>query len=400
MFLVVFAVSFVSIQSGFAKDKEPIKVGILHSLSGTMSISEVSVKDGELLAIEEINANGGVLGRKIVPVIEDGASDWPTFAEKAKKLILKDKVDVVFGCWTSASRKAVLPVFEKYDHLLFYPVQYEGLEASKNIIYTGATANQQIMPGVEWLLKNGYKKMYLLGSDYVFPRTANLIVKAQLKAEGGILVGEEYTPLGHTEYSTIINKIKAAKPDVVFSSLNGDSNVAFFKQLRAAGITAEQIPTMSVSIAEDEIRGIGAENLIGHFAVWNYFMSMDTPNNKPFVKRYKKRFGQDRVTDDPIEANYFGVYLWAKAVEQAGTTELDAVRESLKGLTFDAPEGLVMIDPTNNHTWKVVQVGKVNAEGQFDILYTSDKWVKPDPYPPLVSNKVVIEPGKVVEIKK
>ncbi len=380
-----------------ADEKEPIKVGILHSLSGTMSISEVAVKDGELMAIEEINAKGGLLGRKIVPIIEDGASDWPTFAEKAKKLILKDKVAVVFGCWTSASRKAVLPVFEKYNHLLIYPVQYEGLEASKNIIYTGATANQQIIPGVEWLLEKGYKKFYLLGSDYVFPRTANLIVKAVLKAKGGILAGEEYTQLGHTEYSTIINKIKTAKPDIVFSSLNGDSNVAFFKQLRSAGISAADIPTMSVSIAEDEIRGIGAENLIGHFAVWNYFMSMDTPKNKEFVKNYKARYGQDRVTDDPIEANYYGVYLWAKAVEKAGTADVAKVRLAIRGLSYEAPEGTVTIDPTNNHTSKIVQVGRVRADGQFDILWSSGKPVKPDPFPPIVSNKVVIEPGVVKE---
>ncbi len=382
------------------EEKPPVKVGILHSLSGTMSISEVAVKDGELLAIEEINARGGVLGRKIVPIIEDGASDWPTFTEKAKKLILEDKVAVVFGGWTSASRKAMLPVFERYNHLLFYPVQYEGLEDSKNIIYTGATANQQIMPAVTWLLKNGYKRFYLLGSDYVFPRTANLIVKAQLKAEGGILVGEEYTPLGHTEFSTIINKIKAARPDIVFNSLNGDSNVAFFKQLRAAGITAKDIPTMSVSIAEDEIRGIGAGNMIGHFAVWNYFMSIDTPKNKEFIKNYRARFGQNRVTDDPIEAGYFGVYLWAKAVEAAGTTDIPKVREALRGLTFEAPEGLVMIDPTNNHTWKVVRIGKVRPDGQFEILWSSGKWVRPDPYPPLVSDKVVLEPGVVVRIRK
>ncbi len=382
-----------------AKKKDVIKVGILHSLSGTMSISEVAVKDGELLAIEEINAAGGILGKQIVPVIEDGASDWPTFAEKAKKLIMRDKVDVVFGCWTSASRKAVLPVFEKYNHLLVYPVQYEGLEASKNIIYTGATANQQIMPGVSWLLKNKYKKFYLLGSDYVFPRTANLIVKAQLKAEGGILVGEEYTPLGHTEYSTIINKIKAAKPDIVFNSLNGDSNVGFFKQLRAAGITAKDIPTMSVSIAEDEIRGIGAENMLNHFAVWNYFMSMKTPENEKFVKAYKKRFGQDRVTDDPIEANYFGVYLWAKAVEAAGTSDVNKVRVAMRGMKFKAPQGWVSIDPKNNHTRKIVQVGKVNADGQFDILWTSKSQVDPDPFPSLVSNKEVLEPGVIVEKK-
>lgn len=380
-----------------AAPKEPIKVGILHSLSGTMSISEVAVKDGELLAIEEINARGGVLGRKIVPVIEDGASDWPTFAEKAKKLIMKDKVSVVFGCWTSASRKAVLPVFEKYDHLLFYPVQYEGLEASKNIIYTGATANQQIMPGVTWLLKNGYKKFYLLGSDYVFPRTCNLIVKAQLKAEGGTMAGEEYTPLGHTEYSTVISKIKAAKPEVVFNSLNGDSNVAFFKQLRASGIGPKEMQTMSVSIAEDEIRGIGTENLAGHLAVWNYFMSMDTAENKKFVAAYKARYGKDRVTDDPIEANYFGVYLWAKAVEKAGTPDPVKVREAVRGLQYKAPQGLVTVDPTNNHVHKIVQVGKVRTDGQFDIVWSSGKPVQPDPFPALVSKKKVLAPGKIVD---
>lgn len=378
-------------------EKEPVKVGILHSLSGTMSISEVAVKDGELLAIEEINAQGGVLGRKIVPIIEDGASDWPNFAEKAKKLIMKDKVAVIFGCWTSASRKAVLPVFENNDHLLFYPVQYEGLEASKNIIYTGATANQQIMPGVTWLLKNGHKNFYLLGSDYVFPRTCNLIVKAQLKAEGGNPVGEEYTPLGHTEYSTVINKIKAAKPDIVFNSLNGDSNVAFFKQLRAAGIGPKDIPTMSVSIAEDEIRGIGAENLVGHLAVWNYFMSMDTPENKKFVAAYKAKYGKDRVTDDPIEANYFGVYLWAKAVEKAGNPDPKKVREAVRGLQFKAPEGLVTVDPTNNHVHKIVQVGRVRPDGQFDIIWSSGKPVPPDPFPALVSKKKVLAPGKIVE---
>jgi urea transport system substrate-binding protein len=389
--------SFGSMDYAQCAEKEPVKVGILHSLSGTMSISEVAVKDGELLAIEEINAQGGVLGRKIVPIIEDGASDWPNFAEKAKKLIMKDKVAVIFGCWTSASRKAVLPVFEKYDHLLFYPVQYEGLEASKNIIYTGATANQQIMPGVTWLLKNGYKKFYLLGSDYVFPRTCNLIVKAQLKAEGGTLVGEEYTPLGHTEYSTVINKIKAAKPDIVFNSLNGDSNVAFFKQLRAAGISAKDIPTMSVSIAEDEIRGIGAENLLGHLAVWNYFMSMDTPENKKFVAAYKAKYGKDRVTDDPIEANYFGVYLWGKAVEKAGNSDPKKVREAVRGLQFKAPEGLVAVDATNNHVHKIVQVGRVKPDGQFDIIWSSGKPVPPDPFPALVSKKKVLAPGKIVE---
>ncbi|MBI5043395.1 MAG: urea ABC transporter substrate-binding protein [Nitrospirae bacterium] len=376
---------------------EPIKVGVLHSLSGTMSISEVAVKDGTLMAIEEINAKGGLLGRKIVPIVEDGASDWPTFAEKAKKLIQQDKVSVVFGCWTSASRKAVLPVFEKLDHLLFYPVQYEGLEASKNIVYTGAAPNQQIMPSVTWLLKQNKKKFYLLGSDYVFPRTANLIIKAQLKAEGGALVGEEYTPLGHTEYSTVINKIKAAKPDVIYNTLNGDSNVAFFKQLKAAGITAKDMPVMSVSIAEDELRGIGADIAEGHLAAWNYFMSMSTPENKVFVENYKKRYGKDRVTDDPIEAGYFGVYLWAEAVKKAKSTDVDKVREAVKGVSFNAPEGKVSINPVNNHTSKIVQIGKVRKDGQFDILWSTGKPVEPEPFPALVSDKKVVAPGNIVK---
>lgn len=397
MFFVFAGIS----QSGIsqAADKEPIKVGVLHSLSGTMSISEVAVKDGTLMAIEEINAKGGILGRKIVPTVEDGASDWPTFAEKAKKLILQDKVAVVFGCWTSASRKAVLPVFEKYNHLLFYPVQYEGLEASKNIVYTGAAPNQQIMPAVTWLLKDGRKKFFLLGSDYVFPRTANLIIKAQLKAEGGTMVAEEYTPLGHTEYSTVISKIKAAKPDVIFNTLNGDSNVAFFKQLKAAGITAKDIPVMSVSIAEDELRGIGADIAEGHLAAWNYFMSMSTPENTTFVKSYKARYGKDRVTDDPIEAGYFGVYLWAEAVKKAGTTDVNKVREAVRGVKYKAPEGMVAVNPTNNHTSKIVQIGKVRKDGQFDILWSTGKPVEPEPFPALVSKKKVIEPGKIVEGK-
>lgn len=400
--LIVSVLSLLFALAGFispvgAAESDVIKVGVLHSLSGTMSISEVAVKDATIMAIEEINAKGGLLGKKIVPIIEDGASDWPTFAEKAKKLILKDKVAVVFGCWTSASRKAVLPVFEKNDHLLFYPVQYEGLEASKNIVYTGAAPNQQIMPAVTWLIKGGHKKFFLLGSDYVFPRTANLIIKAQLKAEGAALAGEEYTPLGHTEYSTVINKIKAAKPDVIFNTLNGDSNVAFFKQLRNAGITAADMPVMSVSIAEDEIRGIGADNLVGHFAAWNYFQSMKTPENDVFVKDYKARYGKDRVTDDPIEAGYFGVYLWAQAVKKAKSTDLNKVREAVKGISYKAPEGLVTISKINNHTSKIVLMGKVKSDGQFDIVWTSGKPVEPDPFPSLVSKKKVLAPGKIVD---
>jgi urea transport system substrate-binding protein len=359
---------------------DTIKVGILHSLSGTMAISETSVKDAELLAIEEINAQGGLLGKKLEPIVEDGASDWPTFAEKARKLLQQDKVAVIFGGWTSASRKAMLPVVEENNGLLFYPVQYEGLEASPNIFYTGAAPNQQIVPAVSWLLKNKGKKFYLLGSDYVFPRTANQIIKAQLAAEGGQVVGEEYTPLGHTDFSTIISKIKAAKPDVIFNTLNGDSNVAFFKQLKDAGITADDIPVMSVSVAEEEIRGIGADVLAGHYAAWNYFQTTETPENEAFVKKYKEKYGAERVTSDPIEAGYFGVYLWAEAVKKAGTTDVAKVKEAAKDISVKAPEGPVTVDGENQHTYKIVRIGQIQSDGQFKEVWNSGNAVKPDPF--------------------
>ncbi|WP_410770886.1 urea ABC transporter substrate-binding protein [Fontibacillus sp. BL9] len=359
---------------------DTIKVGILHSLSGTMAISEVSVKDAELLAIEEINAAGGVLGKQIEPILEDGASDWPTFAEKAGKLLQQDKVAAVFGGWTSASRKAMLPVFEQNNGLLFYPVQYEGLESSPNIFYTGATTNQQIVPSVSWLLENRGKKMFLLGSDYVFPRTANKIIKAQLEAEGGELAGEEYTPLGHTDYSTVISKIKEAKPDIVYNTLNGDSNVAFFKQLKDAGITSKDLTTLSVSVAEEEIRGIGADVLQGHLAAWNYYQTTDTPENKTFVEKYKAKYGSDRVTADPIEAGYTAVYLWKAAVEKAGSTDVAKVKEAAKGIEFAAPEGKVTVDGDNQHIYKTVRIGEVGADGQFKELWNSGEPVKPDPY--------------------
>jgi urea transport system substrate-binding protein len=346
-----------------------------------MSISEVSVKDAEIMAIEEINAAGGVLGKQIVPVIEDGASDWPTFAEKAGKLLDVDKVAIVFGCWTSASRKAVLPVFESKKGLLYYPVQYEGLEASPNIFYAGATTNQQIIPSIEFLLKEKKKtKFFLLGSDYVFPRTANTIIKAQLKDAGVEMVGEEYTPLGATEYSTVISKILASGADVVYNTLNGDSNVAFFKQLKDAGSTSESLLTLSVSVAEEEIRGIGPENMVGHLTAWNYFQTTDTPENKTFVAAYKKKYGDNRVTDDPIEAAYFMVYMWAAAVTKAGSTDVDAVRAAAKGLTYQAPEGLVTFDGENQHVSKIARIGEAQADGMFKEVWTSGKPIVPDPF--------------------
>jgi urea transport system substrate-binding protein len=361
---------------------DTIKVGVLHSLSGTMSISEVSVRDATLLAIEEINAAGGVMGKKIEPVIEDGASDWPTFAEKATKLLQQDKVAVVFGCWTSASRKAVLPVFEKLNGLLFYPVQYEGLESSPNIFYTGAEPTQQIVPAVDYLLGQGKKKIYLLGSDYVFPRTANKIIKAQLAAKGGELAGEEYVPLGGTEFSTIISKIQSAQPDAIFNTLNGDSNVAFFKQFKDAGFTPESLPVLSVSVAEEEVRGIGAQYLAGHLVSWNYYQTTDTPENKKFVAAYKAKYGQDRVTDDPIEAGYFGVYLWKAMVEKAGSTDVEKVKAAAKtdSIEFTAPEGTVKVDGASQHTWKTVRIGKIRPDGLIEAVFSTDKPVKPDPY--------------------
>ncbi|WP_078433522.1 urea ABC transporter substrate-binding protein [Metabacillus halosaccharovorans] len=361
-------------------ESDTVQVGILHSLSGTMAISEVSLRDAELMAIEEINAAGGVLGKQIEPIVEDGASDWPTFAEKARKLLQQDKVATIFGGWTSASRKAMLPVVEQNNGLLWYPVQYEGMEQSPNIFYTGATTNQQIVPAIDWMLENQGKNIFLVGSDYVFPRTANKIVNAQLKAKGGTVVAEEYTPLGHTDYNTIISKIKAEKPDAIFNTLNGDSNVAFFKQLKDAGITPEDIPVMSVSVAEEEIRGIGTDVLEGHYAAWNYYQTTDTPENKTFVENYKAKYGEDRVTGDPIEAAYIAVYLWKEAVEKAGSFEVDKVKEASDGIEFKAPGGVVKIDGETQHIYKTVRIGEVQADGLFKEVWNSGEQVKPDPY--------------------
>lgn len=359
---------------------DTIKVGILHSLSGTMAISETSVRDAEILAIEEINAAGGVLGKQIEYIVEDGASDNATFTEKATKLLENDKVATVFGCWTSASRKAVVPVFESHNGLLWYPVQYEGMESSPNVMYIGAAPNQQIVPAVDYLAENYGTKIFLVGSDYVFPRTANSIIKAQAKAMGYEIVGEEYTPMGHTDYTTIINKIQAAQPDFVFNTLNGDSNVAFFKQFKDAGLTADDVMTCSVSIAEEEVSGIGASYLDGHLVSWNYYQTTDTPENEKFVSAYKAKYGEDRVTDDPIEAGYDAVYLWAAAVEKAGTTDVDAVREAAAGITFDAPEGTITIDGDNQHIYKTVRIGRINSQGLIDEVWATDEPIKPDPY--------------------
>ena len=359
---------------------DTIKVGDLHSLSGTMAISEVTVKNAELMAIDEINAAGGVLGKKLSAVVEDGNSDWPTFAAKAQKLISVDKVAVTFGGWTSASRKAMLPVFESNKGLLFYPVQYEGLEASPYIYYMGATTNQQIVPGLDYLKAQGKKNLFLVGSDYVFPRTANKEIKAYAKANGINIVGEEYTPLGGTDYQTIISKIQAAKPDAVFNTLNGDSNVAFFKQLRSAGVTPQALPVLSVSVAEQEVGGIGAENVTGDLVAWNYYQTTSTPENAVFVKAYQAKYGADKVVDDPMEAGYVGVKLWAQAVNKAGSTNVEKVKAALAGSTYAAPEGLVTVDGTNHHLFKTARIGSIQANGQIVEVSNSGTPIPPDPY--------------------
>ncbi|MGF1532164.1 MAG: urea ABC transporter substrate-binding protein [Bernardetiaceae bacterium] len=359
----------------------PIKVGILHSLTGTMAISEQSVADATLLAIEEINAAGGLLGRRIEPVLVDGASDWTTFAQQAERLIQIEKTDVVFGCWTSASRKTVKPVFEKYDHLLFYPVQYEGLEASPNIVYTGAAPNQQLRPAVKWAFDNIGKRFFLIGSDYVFPQTASRIMRDLIEELGGEVVGDAFILLGSTDVDQAVADIIQTKPDVIMNTINGDSNIAFFKALAEAGLDAQTLPSFSFSIAEDELRHLDAKQFAGAYTVWNYFQSVDSPQNRDFVERYKSRYGEDRVTDDPIEAGYFGVYLWAQAVRAAGSTAPADVRAHLSNQSFEAPQGLVYIDGQTQHTWKTVRVGKFREDGQVDIVWDSGRPVRPIPYP-------------------
>jgi urea transport system substrate-binding protein len=335
-----------------------------------------------LLAIEEINANGGIEGRKIEPIVVDGRSDWPTFAREAERLITEEQVSVVFGCWTSASRKTVKPVFERHDHLLFYPVQYEGLEQSPNIIYTGAAPNQQLIPAVKWCFDElQAKKFFLVGSDYVFPRTANAIMTAQIKALRGEVLGDEYILLGSAEVQSVVDAIVQAQPDVILNTINGDTNVHFFKALRQAGITPDRIPSMSFSIAENELRVMDPKSMVGDYATWNYFQSIDSERNAGFVRRFKEKYGNERVTDDPMEAGYFGVHLWAQAVRDAGTDEVSEVRKRLANQTYMAPEGIVSIDPHSNQTWKIVRVGQIREDGQFDIVWDSEKPIRPVTYP-------------------
>ncbi|GAT16744.1 extracellular ligand-binding receptor [Mycolicibacterium thermoresistibile] len=357
-----------------------IKVGSLNSLSGTMAISEVTVRDAIKLAVDEINADGGVLGKQIELIGEDGASEPTVFAEKAEKLISSDCVAAVFGGWTSSSRKAMLPVFESNNALLYYPVQYEGLESSPNIFYTGATTNQQIVPALDYLKEQGVTSLYLVGSDYVFPQTANRIIKAYAPANGIEIKGEDYTPLGSTDFSTIVNKIRTADADAVFNTLNGDSNVAFFREYRNVGLTAQEMPVVSVSIAEEEIGGIGVQNIEGQLTAWNYYQTVDNPVNKAFVPAYKDEFGAAKPTSDPMEAAYVSVYLWKNTVEKANSFDVDAIQENADGVSFDAPEGTVTIDGETHHITKTARIGEIRPDGLIYTVWESPAPIEPDPY--------------------
>ena len=362
-------------------DGDTVKVGLLHSLTGSMAISEKSVRDAEVLAIKEINAAGGVNGKQIEYVEEDGASEPSTFATKAEKLFDSEGVSTIFGCWTSSSRKAVKPIVEEYGSLLWYPVQYEGMESSSNIVYTGAAPNQQIVPAIDYLLDQGYKKFFLLGSDYVFPRTANMIINAQLEAKGAEAVGEEYADMDQTDFAAIISKIEAAKPDVIINTLNGTGNVSFFKQMSEKNYTSNDYMTMSFSIAEEEVATIGADILKGHMVSWNYYQTTDTEKNKEFVKAYKDAYGENRVTSDPAEAAYDAVYLWKAACEKADSFEPEDVIKAVESgeISFDAPEGTVTIQGDNHHLVKPVRIGQVGDDGLINEIYATDP-VAPDPY--------------------
>ena len=376
--------SLTGARAGWAAD--PIKVGILHSLSGTMAISETSLKDVALMAIEELNENGGVLGRQIEPIVVDPASDWPLFAEKARELIQQDKVAVVFGCWTSVSRKSVLPVFEENNGLLFYPVQYEGEESSRNVIYTGAAPNQQAIPAVDYLMNEvGIERWVLEGTDYVYPRTTNRILEAYLKQKG---VAEEdisinYTPFGHSDWQTRVSAIRrfgsTGKPTAVVSTINGDANVPFYLELANQEVSADEIPVVAFSVGEEELSGLDTTPLVGHLAAWNYFQSVDSAPNAEFIAKWKAFVADaERTTNDPMEAHYIGFNLWAKAVEKAGTTEVDAVLAALPGTTTPNLTGGIAEVLPNHHITKPVYIGEVQANGQFDVVWQTDDTVPGD----------------------
>ncbi len=379
--LAIGAATGTALIPGLAGAQDTAKLGLLHSLSGTIAIAEASLVDAEKMAIEEINASGGVMGKKIEAVIEDGASDNAVFAEKARKLLERDKVAAIVGCYTSASRKAVLPALSKANGLLYYPTYYEGQEEDKHVIYTSQEATQSVIAAIEWMAREKGKTFFFVGSDYIYPRTCNKIAKPTVARLGGKVVGEEYAPLGHTEFSSIINKIKAAKPDCIYSTVVGGSNVAFYKQLRAAGLDGSKQTLLSTVVSENEIEGIGKDNAVGYYACMGYFQSLKIPANERFVKAFKAKYGQDRAIGDPMECAYNSVYLWKAGVEKAKSFDPVKVIAASGGIQLDAPEGIVRVHATNHHVWKKVRVGKALADGQFEIVWESPNLIEPNPFP-------------------
>ena len=369
--------------SSQAQAQDVVKLGLLHSLTGTIAIAEAALVDAEKMAVEEINASGGVLGKKIELVVEDGASDWPTFAEKTRKLLERDKVAAIIGCYTSASRKAVLPALNQLNGLLYYPTYYEGQEEDKHVFYPSQEATQSVIAAIDWMAREKGKSFFLVGSDYIYPRTCNKIAKPTIVKAGGKVLGEEYAPLGHTEFSSIINKIKAAKPDCIYSTVVGGSNVAFYKQLRAAGLDGTKQVLLSTVVSENEIEGIGKDNAVGYYACMGYFQSLKNPANERFVKAFKAKFGQERVIGDPMEVAYNCVHLWKMGVEKAKSFDPQKVVAASGGLELDAPEGKVKVHAPHHHVWKKVRVGRARADGQFDIVWESPKEIEPNPFPKL-----------------
>lgn len=375
--------------TGLAVTDTTVTVGQLHSITGTMAISETGSVEAERLAIAQINAMGGVLGRQIEIIQEDGASDWPTFAEKARKLIIQDKVSCVFGCWTSASRKAVLPIFEKENNMLYYPTFYEGLEASKNVVYTGQEATQQIIWGLDWAFENlGSRTFYLVGSDYIWPRTSFKIARNHIervlrkKDPSAKVVGEDYYALGHTNFRTLINKVKLKKPDLLFTAVVGGSNVAWYKQLKAAGVTAKKQDLLTISTTEDELLGIGGENAEGFYASMKYYQSQTNENNIAFVKAFKEMWGEDSVIGDVTQAAYLGPWIWKAAVEKAGSFDIDKIHAAHGGIELpNAPEGYVRVHDTNQHLWSKTKIGKMLSDGQFEVVAVSEELIEPNPFP-------------------
>ena len=377
-----------------AQAADTIKVGVLHSLSGTMAISETTLKDTVLMMVDDLNKKGGLLGKKVEAVVVDPASNWPLFAEKARELLSKHKVDVVFGCWTSVSRKSVLPVFEELNGLLFYPVQYEGEESSRNVFYTGAAPNQQAIPAVEYLMSEdggSVERWVLAGTDYVYPRTTNKILEAFLTSKGvaseDIMIN--YTPFGHSDWQTIVADIKkfasAGKKTAVVSTINGDANVPFYKELANQGINADDIPVVAFSVGEEELAGIDTSNLVGHLAAWNYFQSVDSPENEAFIEKWHAYIKDTkRVTNDPMEATAIGFNMWSQAVKQAGTANVDAVRQAMYGQAVTSPSGFDIVMNTNHHLSKPVMIGEIQPDGQFEVVWETEGPIKADAWSPYI----------------